>query len=134
MLRNWATPILFLISGALAAAINIGSRFAFSKLMPFSLAIALAFICGLSAAFCMNRTIVFQSRGHLKRQIWIFIVFNLASLLVTLSVSHLMRQQLVLLAGAPAAELIAHTLGVGVAVVPSYYLHRGITFAVGEGE
>jgi len=55
---------LFLASGGVAAAMNWGSRFVFSRWMSFELAVVFAFCVGLATGFVLMRAFVFAGGGR----------------------------------------------------------------------
>ena len=113
--------IRFLVAGGIAAAANFGSRFVFSQWLPFSVAIVLAYLVGMTVAFVLMRRHVFtDSRGTLGPQIAKFIGVNLLAVLQTLLISlALARWLLPTLGVLEHREAIAHLVGVVVPVFTS---------------
>ena len=122
--------IRFLLAGGIAAAANFGSRFVFSQWLPYSVAIVLAYLVGMSVAFVLMRRHVFTgSRGALGAQIAKFVGVNLLAVLQTLLISlALVRWVLPALGVVTYNEAIAHLIGVVVPVFTSYFGHRLLTF------
>ena len=122
--------IRFLLAGGIAAAANFGSRFVFSQWLPYSVAIVLAYLVGMSVAFVLMRRHVFTgSRGALGPQIAKFVGVNLLAVLQTLLISlALVRWVLPALGVVTYNEAIAHLIGVVVPVFTSYFGHRLLTF------
>lgn len=122
--------IRFLVAGGIAAAANFGSRFVFSQWLPYSVAIVLAYLVGMTVAFVLMRRHVFtDSRGALGPQIAKFVGVNLLAVLQTLLISlALARWLLPALGVLEHDEAIAHLVGVVVPVFTSYFGHRLLTF------
>jgi putative flippase GtrA len=120
----------FTLAGGVAAAANYGSRFVFSALVSFPVAIVLAYLVGMAIAFVLMRQHVFEGRGKpLGRQILWFTTFNVLALLQTLVVSLLLARWLLPAVGIEQhVEAIAHFFGVIFPVVTSYLGHRYATF------
>ncbi len=120
----------FLVSGAVAAGVNYGARFAFSMWLPFAAAVTLAYLVGMVTAFLLMRRFVFEAHGRaLVPQALKFTLVNLVSLAQTLAIS------LLIVRYTPATRLttdeieaIAHAVGLGVPIVTSYFGHKLATF------
>jgi putative flippase GtrA len=119
----------FLVAGGIAAAANYGSRFLFSVWFPFPVAVALAFVVGLTTGFLLMRGYVFDARGGppVLQAAW-FTAINLVGLVLTMGISvggaHLLTPYL----GVTRAQAIAHAAGVAFPAVTSYVGHRLATF------
>jgi len=120
----------FTLAGALAAAANYGSRFAFSLWFSFPVAIVFAYVVGMATAFVIMRQHVFDGRGKpLRRQVAWFTIVNVLAALQTLIISLLLAQWLLPLAGVELhVEAIAHFVGVVFPIGTSYLGHRYATF------
>jgi len=81
----------FLASGGFAALVNWSSRFVFDIFTSFSVAIVLAFLCGLTSAFVANKLFVFtrSTRSTAHSAAW-FTVINLFALVQTWVVTMLL--------------------------------------------
>lgn len=132
MIKEFLTPQfrLFLLTGGTAAAVNIGSRVAFSHWFSLPLAVSLAYLCGMITAFVLNRLFVFtESTQSVGRSILIFSLVNGVAYLQTLGVTVLFAEYIF-----PAchltwqAEFIAHCIGVIVPVFTSYIGHKRWSF------
>jgi putative flippase GtrA len=123
--------VRFLAVGGVAAAANFGSRFLFSLVAPFAVAIVLAFFVGLTTAFVLNRTWVFVRPAVTP---WLgealrFTVVNLAGLALTLGVSLWLAGTLLPALGLHnGREALAHLCGIGATVLTSYLAHKWWTF------
>ncbi|WP_245273364.1 GtrA family protein [Phyllobacterium sp. UNC302MFCol5.2] len=121
----------FVISGGIAAAINILSRIAFSQFLPFSAAIVLAFLVGMTTAFILMKQFVFEESGNSTGNEYVrFGLVNLVALLQVWLVSIILARWLL-----PAinynwhVDTTAHVVGVLSPVLTSYVAHKSFTFA-----
>lgn len=122
--------IKFLVTGAVAAIANFGSRIVLSYWLPYVPSIIIAFCIGLISAFVLNRAFVFANASNtLRNQAWWFTIVNLAALVQTLVISvALSKYALPALGISVHAETIAHGIGVLVPVVTSYLGHKQFSF------
>lgn len=123
--------VRFVISGGIAAAINILSRIAFSQFLPFSAAIVLAFLVGMTTAFILMKQFVFEESGNSTGNEYVrFGLVNLVALLQVWLVSIVLARWLL-----PAinynwhVDTTAHVVGVLSPVLTSYVAHKSFTFA-----
>ena len=123
--------VAFLLTGGLAAGINVGSRLAFGLVMPYEAAVTLAYLVGMTAAFFLARMFVFASSGRsLHVEYGRFALVNVASLVQVLAVSiGLAKLVFPALHMTWNAELIAHVVGVLSPVLVSYQGHKRFSFA-----
>ena len=123
--------IAFLLTGGLAAGINVGSRLVFGLVMPYEAAVTIAYLVGMTAAFFLARMFVFASSGRsLHVEYGRFALVNVASLVQVLAVSvGLAKLVFPALHMTWNAELIAHVVGVLSPVVVSYQGHKRFSFA-----
>ena len=121
---------LFLISGAMAAGLNCGSRFLFSEFFSSQVAVILAFIVGMLSGFILMRVFVFNGMGKaIAPQAGKYIGVNLFALAQTLVISLILARWLLPEFGiVEHAEALAHLVGVLVPVVSSYFGHKFLTF------
>jgi putative flippase GtrA len=122
--------VRFAIVGGLAALVNISMRLLFSQLVSFELAVALAFPFGLTTAYLLSRRFVFErSEDSVSAQYMRFTSVNLFALLQVWGLSVGLANWLFPKLGFTwHAELVAHTIGVLIPVVTSYYGHKFFTF------
>ena len=122
--------LLFLFTGGVAALVNVLSRVGFSQLLHFELAVLLAYGVGMLTAYVLARKFVFlQSRTSVRRSFAAFALVNLFALLQTWLVSVGLRNWLLPLTGIVVlGDLIAHSVGVAVPVLSSYFGHKHISF------
>ena len=122
--------LLFLVSGGIAAALNWGSRFLFSRWMAFEWAVVCAYGVGMATAFILMRTLAFDGRGKPAiPQAGRFALVNAAALAQTWIVSVAMTRWVLPFVGITAhAEALGHLVGVLFPVFTSYIAHRKYTF------
>lgn len=122
--------LLFVLTGAVAALVNVLSRIGFSLLLRFELAVLAAYAVGMVTAFVLARRFVFvRSRQSVRHSFAAFALVNLVAVLQTWLVSIGLRQVLVPLIGMVAlVDLIAHSCGVMVPVVTSFLGHKHVSF------
>jgi putative flippase GtrA len=120
----------FLLSGGIAAAANVVSRFGFSLFMPYVPAIVLAFIVGLITAFLLMRAFVFSTGvAPPAQQASYFVLVNLVGLVITVVVSvAVAKLASFVLSNTRASEAIGHVAGVVAPVLLSFYAHKHLTF------
>jgi putative flippase GtrA len=123
--------VAFLLSGGVAAAVNVGTRALLSSLLPYEVAIVLAYSVGMVVAYSLMRAFVFQSAksGSHHGQFVRFAIVNVFGLAQTMLVSEIVARW-----AAPGlgfgkhAETIGHVLGVGTPAVTSFFGHKYFSF------
>lgn len=123
--------IFFLMSGGIAAAVNIGSRIFFSLFLPYEAAIILAFMMGLTTGFLLMKFFVFhiKSSKYAIREFFYFCFINLINLLLTFFLSvGCVRFVFPPLRYAFYPELTAHIIGVCFPILLSFIFHKKVTF------
>lgn len=122
--------LYFILSGGVAAGLNWGSRFLFSQVAPFELALILAFFVGLSSGFILMRFFIFDGGGKpITPQAGKYIAVNVFALLQTLLISLIFARWALPAVGiTDNAEGLGHLIGVLVPVVSSYFGHKYLTF------
>lgn len=122
--------IYFLLSGGAAAGLNWGSRFLFSEIFSFEVAVVLAFFVGLLSGFVLMRVFVFDGVNKpVAPQMGKYVAVNMFALLQTLLISLFLARWLLLSVGiSDYAEALGHLVGVLVPVVTSYFFHKFYTF------
>jgi putative flippase GtrA len=130
MTAREASVVGYLASGGLAAAANFGSRFVFSRWLPYEAAIVGAYGVGMVTAFVLMRRFAFQpTTTNTRSQVLGFCLVNLAAVLQTVAVSSLLdRWVLPALAVPGNHEAISHAVGVVVPVLTSWFGHRHVSF------
>lgn len=122
--------LLFVLTGGVAALVNILSRVGFSLLLRFELAVLAAYGVGMITAYVLARRFVFTGGGQsVRRSFAAFALVNLVAVLQTWLVSIGLRQLLLPLIGITAlVDLIAHGCGVIVPVFTSFLGHKYVSF------
>ena len=120
----------FVLSGGLAAGVNVASRFVFSFWLIFEAAIVLAYLCGMTTAFLLNRYFVFERTGGSWRKEYArFALVNVFAFLQVLGVSELLVRLVFPAIGFTwRAEEVGHIIGVISPIVTSYYAHKHFSF------
>jgi putative flippase GtrA len=123
----------FLLAGGLAAAINWLARIALSSVLPFSVAILVAYAIGMVAGFVLYRRFVFAGgQGSLSRQIPVFLAVNAIGALVVLATTTGLDAVIGhIVPGFPpiAREAFAHGAAIAIGAVANYLGHKRLTFA-----
>lgn len=120
----------FLAAGGTSAVINAATRWLLNLVVPFELAVALAYLVGMAVAFGLMRRFVFNAEaGAAAGQFGRFALVNAWSFaqvwLVSVGLARLifpwigMRWQ---------PETIAHLIGLGTLAITSYLAHRYFSF------
>ncbi len=120
----------FVVTGGIAAVINVGSRIVMNRWMPYSAAIVVAYIYGMLTAFILNRLFIFRETVNpLHHQAFWFTIVNLAAVAQTLIVSLVLSGWLFPTIGFHwHVDTVAHIIGVGVPVITSFIGHKHLTF------
>ena len=123
----------FVVTGGIAAAVNLASRWALSHAIRYEFAVALAYIVGMTTAFMLARHYVFDRSGNAWHRDYLrFAMVNAVSFLMVLGVSvGLARYGLPAIGMTWHVEDVAHLIGVVSPVVLSYYAQRYFSFAKG---
>ena len=121
----------FLMTGGLAAAVNVASRIVFDLVLPYEAAVAVAYLVGMTTAFFLARLFVFEASGRsLHVEYGRFALVNVAALVQVLVVSVGLAKLVFPTVGLSShAELIAHVIGVLSPVLVSYQGHKRFSFA-----
>jgi putative flippase GtrA len=120
----------FLITGGIAACVNIGSRMIYDLIMPYSLAILFAHLTGMATAYLLARRYVFteSDRQHLEGS-FRFAIVNVVGVAQTWLVSMFLADHAFPALGMTShAHDVAHVIGVGAPVFTSFVAHRYWTF------
>lgn len=123
--------VKFLIAGGLATAINWLIRFPLSTFLPFTAAVAVAYMIGMVAGFLLYSRWVFpRTNTPLANQIGRFIAVNIAGGVAVVALAPLLAQALEGggLDQGPA-EAISHGFAIAAGAVINYFGHKLITFA-----
>jgi len=120
----------FLVAGGLSVPVNLGSRHLLSFVMPYEAAVVVSHLCGMLTAFLLTRSFVFERSGRrASNELVRFTLVNALSLLVTWVVAvGLLRLVFPRVGFDTYPELVAHTAGLGLASLTSFYGHRRYSF------
>lgn len=121
----------FLALGGLAAGVNFSSRFAWSLVAPFEVAVLLAYATGMVTAFLLFRAFVFPtSPVPVGVQMRNFVLVNLVGAALTWITAMLLSRFAFPAVGFRFhAEAVAHAFAIAVPVLTSWIGHRRFTFA-----
>ncbi len=122
--------IFFIITGGLAALVNIASRIIINKFTSYSVSIVLAYCLGMISAFYLNKVFVFtKSINSTRKSFLLFSFVNVIAILQTWGVSILLAFYILpLIDIREYADDIAHVIGVIIPVFTSYLGHKYLTF------
>jgi putative flippase GtrA len=120
----------FLGVGGVAAAANLASRYLLDIVMPFEVAVVLAYMVGMVVGFFLFRNTLFKGYADDARLIMRFIWVNLFGATLAWAISSIMaRHALPLIGWTWHPFEIAHLCGVAAPAITSYFLHKHYTFA-----
>jgi putative flippase GtrA len=122
--------IAFVATGSLAALTNLVARYFLDFVMPFELAVVLAYMAGMAVAFVLFQRMIFGNPGTpLRRRLIRFTQVNLIGMTLAWAVSTTMARIVLPSIGWTFHPFeIAHVLGVAAPTFSSYFLHRGYTY------
>jgi len=121
--------LLFILSGGLAAFVNIFSRLILSLFLDFRTSIIYAYFFGMLTAYILSRKIVFISNKNVFKSFFYFTVVNLLAILQTYYISIWTKDIILPYLGISVfIELISHSSGVIFPVFTSYFGHKYISF------
>ena len=125
----------FLLTGGVAAGVNVASRWLLSQAMVYELAVAMAYLVGMATAYLLSRAFVFARSGRrMADEAVRFTMVNAVALVQVWAVSVGLARF-----GFPAigfewhADDIAHLIGVLIPAVTSYFGHRHFSFSPNRG-
>jgi putative flippase GtrA len=123
--------VRFLITGGIAAGINISARWLFDFVVSYEMAVALSYLVGMTTAFFLARTFVFQpASGRAERQYARFALVNVVGFAqVWITSVGLARFMFPLIGFNWHAETVAHVIGVISPVATSYIGHKRFSFS-----
>lgn len=122
--------LIFLVTGGLAAGVNVVSRIVLSQVMNYEAAVAVAYLFGMTTAFVLARRLVFDASGrHVGGEFGRFALVNAVAFAQVWLVSiGLALYAFPALGFTWHAETIAHVIGVASPVLTSYYAHKHFSF------
>lgn len=119
----------FLACGGVAALANWASRFLWSLILPFTLAVAAAYAVGMLVAFHLFRAYVFDTDRPIAHQARDFCLVNLIGMGATVVVARLLVDILF-----PTIDMrfhpeaIGHAIAIATPIATSWVGHRFLTF------
>jgi putative flippase GtrA len=121
----------FLLAGGVAALVNLGSRILFSSVMRFEIAVIVAYLCGMTTAYVLSRTFVFERSARAVHDE--YVRFSLVNLVAAVQV-WVVSVGLADMVFPPLhftwhPETVAHVIGVTIPVFTSYVGHKHFSFA-----
>lgn len=121
----------FLLTGGVAAGVNVASRWLLSHVIAYEAAVVLAYLAGMTTAYLLSRAFVFARSGRTVADEAVrFALVNVVALVQVWVVSvGLARLVFPAVGFAWHAEDIAHLIGVVIPAVTSYFGHRHFSFA-----
>ncbi len=121
----------FVLTGGIAAGVNVGSRWLLNFAMPYEAAVTLAYLAGMTTAFVLARLYVFDAGGgRVGSQFARFAMVNAVAFAQVWLISVGLARGLFPAIGFTFhADTIAHMIGVVSPVVTSYIGHKRVSFA-----
>ena len=121
----------FLITGGIAAGVNVLSRYFLSMTMEYRWAVISAYLCGMIAAWVLVRLFVFDETGRSRSAelVRFGLVNMVAAAQVWLVAIGLVEYGFPAIAFSWHPEEVAHLVGVSVPVFTSYLGHKHFSFA-----
>jgi putative flippase GtrA len=121
---------LFLVTGGVAAGVNIVTRMLLERFVSYEAAVGLAYVFGMVTAFILARVFVFKPVGGAAHgQFFRFALVNGVAFAQVWIVSvGLDRIVFPAIGFIWQAETVAHVIGVLSPVVTSYVLHKRFSF------
>ena len=123
--------IRFLVTGGIAAGVNVASRYLLMSAMSYRWAIVAAFLCGMTTAWLLSRLFVFESSGrNWAEEYGRFALVNMVAAPQIWLISVGLAEYLFPAVGFTFhPEDVAHLIGVIVPVFTSYIGHKHFSFA-----
>lgn len=127
--------VSFLITGGIAALVNLGTRILFNLVMCFEIAVIVAYACGMTTAYLLARYFVFERSGRSAHDEYVrFALVNLVAAAQVWIVSVGLADIIFPWLGfAFHPHAIAHAVGVAVPIFTSYLGHKHFSFAPKTG-
>lgn len=121
----------FLLTGGVAAGVNVVSRFFLSMVMDYRWAVIAAYLCGMTTAWILSRVFVFEGTGRSRTAEYVrFGLVNIAAAAQVWIVSVGLAEYAFPAVGfAWHPEDVAHVIGVIIPVFTSYLGHKHFSFA-----
>lgn len=122
--------VTFIVTGLIAALVNFLSRFLFSELVSYRLAVIYAYLVGMLTAYLLSRIFVFEKTGrHPASELFWFSMVNLFAVLQVWVISIGLAEYIFpRISFQFYPEATAHLIGLSVPVVTSYLGHKHLSF------
>jgi len=122
--------VRFLATGSIAAITNLVVRYLLDFVMPFELAVILAYIAGMVVAFLLFQKVIFGDPDTpLRRRLIRFTQVNLIGMALAWIISTTLARFLLPAVGWTFHPFeVAHSVGVAAPAFSSYFLHKFYTF------
>ncbi len=131
--RTFADPrfVRFLLTGGIAAGVNVISRYFLSMALEYRWAVIAAYLCGMTTAWILSRLFVFEQTGRGRGAEYLrFGAVNLAAAAQVWVVSvGLAEYAFPALGFAWHPETVAHVIGVIIPAFTSHLGHKHFSFA-----
>jgi len=123
--------IRFVVTGGIAAVVNLVSRYFLNFAMSFPYAVAVAYLFGMTTAYVLGRKYVFDRSGRsVADEFWRFTLVNVVAALQVWVISVALGEYVFPAVGFERFHLeVAHLIGVAVPIFTSYIGHRHFSFA-----
>jgi putative flippase GtrA len=123
--------VFFLITGGIAAAVNLSMRIVFNLIVPFEFAVVIAYVCGMATAYALARRFVFECSGRSMHNEFVrFALVNLVAVIQVWIVSvGLADLVFPWVSFSYHSNTVAHLIGVVVPVFTSYIGHKHFSFS-----
>jgi putative flippase GtrA len=125
----------FVLAGGLAAIVNFGSRFVYSVMVDFRIAVVLAFFTGLGTAYLLTKRYVFiASRNPVAHELGWFFVVNMFGLAQTWGLSVYLAEYFLQGRINPSTysqatiQAASHFVGILLPIFTSFIGHKYLTF------
>jgi putative flippase GtrA len=121
----------FLLTGGIAAAVNVVSRYFLSMAMEYRWAVIAAYLCGMTTAWILSRLFVFEGSGRSRAEEYMrFGIVNVVAAAQVWAVSVGLAEYVFPAVGLTwHPEDVAHVIGVVIPVFTSYLGHKHFSFA-----
>ncbi|MCC6912511.1 MAG: GtrA family protein [Rhodospirillaceae bacterium] len=121
----------FLITGGVAAGVNVVSRYFLSTAMEYRWAVIVAYLCGMTTAWVLSRLFVFEETGRSRTAEYArFGLVNVVAAAQVWVVSVGLAEYVFPKLGFDwHPEDVAHVIGVVIPVFTSYLGHKHFSFA-----
>ncbi len=120
----------FLAVGGVAALANLVSRYFLDFVMPFEVAVVIAYGVGMVVGFFLFRSTLFKGRSMDRALVLRFVWVNVFGATLAWAISSVMARQLLPAIGWTFHPFeLAHVCGVAAPAITSYFLHKHYTYA-----